>query len=130
MAAANLLPSRAVAAGSLQCHASCVAELPRGTVSLLFTDIEGSTQLQHRLGERYREVVNEHRRLLEEANAAHDGQIVERQTGLLSDERLGVRPLGSYPLKDFDSPEPLYQLRVEGLPERFPRPRVTSKRSR
>ena len=57
-----------------------MAELPRGTVSLLFTDIEGSTQLQHRLGERYREVVNEHRRLLEVAIAGHGGQVVDRQT--------------------------------------------------
>jgi class 3 adenylate cyclase len=57
-----------------------MAELPRGTVSLLFTDVEGSTQLQHRLHERYREVVNEHRRLLEEAIEANGGQVVDRQT--------------------------------------------------
>jgi len=44
-----------------------VSDLPRGTVTLLFTDIEGSTQLQHRLGERYQEVVGEHRRLVESA---------------------------------------------------------------
>lgn len=54
--------------------------LPRGTVSLLFTDVEGSTQLQRRLGERYREVVAEHRRLLEEAIKAHGGRVVDRQT--------------------------------------------------
>jgi hypothetical protein len=66
------------------------------------------------------------------AASAHGGQVLLSSSarGLLSDERLGVRPLGSYPLKDFDSPEPLYQLRVEGLPERFPRPRVAPKRSR
>jgi class 3 adenylate cyclase/streptogramin lyase len=57
-----------------------VSELPSGTVSLLFTDIEGSTQLQHMLGERYQEVVAEHRRILEEAFAAHWGTIVDRQT--------------------------------------------------
>ncbi len=54
--------------------------LPHGTVTLLFTDIEGSTQLQHRLGEGYQEVVAEHRRLLEEAFAAHQGVVVDRQT--------------------------------------------------
>jgi class 3 adenylate cyclase len=32
-----------------------MVDLPRGTVSLLFTDIEGSTQLQHRLQDDYRE---------------------------------------------------------------------------
>lgn len=187
-----------------------MAELPRGTVSLLFTDIEGSTQLQHRLQERYREVVNEHRRLLEEAIESNGGQVVDRQTesffavfprmrdaaaaaaaaqralathewpdgtqvkvrmgihagepelegdryvglavaraariaatahggqvllsgaarGLLTDERFRVRPLGSYALRDFDSPERLFQLQVDGLPDRFPRPRVATSRSR
>lgn len=183
-----------------------MADLPRGTVSLLFTDIQGSTQLQHRLQDRYREVVNEHRRLLEAAIESNGGQVVDRQTesffavfprmrdaaaaaaaaqralaahewpdevqvmvrmgihagepelegdryvglavsraarigatayggqvllsgaarGLLADERFRVRPLGSYPLKDFDSPEPLFQLQVDGIPDRFPRPRVAT----
>jgi class 3 adenylate cyclase/streptogramin lyase len=57
-----------------------VSDLPSGTVSLLFTDIEGSTQLQLRLGVRYQEVVAEHRRLLEQAFAAHGGTVVDRQT--------------------------------------------------
>ena len=57
-----------------------MTELPQGTVTLLFTDIEGSTQLQHRLGEGYQQVVAEHRRLLEEAFAAHQGTVVDRQT--------------------------------------------------
>ena len=57
-----------------------MTELPHGTVTLLFTDVEGSTQLQHRLGDVYQEVVAEHRRLLERAFAAHDGVVVDRQT--------------------------------------------------
>jgi class 3 adenylate cyclase/streptogramin lyase len=57
-----------------------MAELPRGTVSLLFTDIEGSTQLQRRLGDAYQGVVENHRLLLEEAFAAHGGTVVDRQT--------------------------------------------------
>ena len=48
--------------------------------------------------------------------------------GLL-DGRFSARSLGSYPLKDFDAPEPLYQLQADGLAERFPRPRVTPRRS-
>jgi YVTN family beta-propeller protein len=187
-----------------------MVELPRGTVSLLFTDVEGSTQLQHRLQDQYREVVTEHRRLLEEAIESNGGRVVDRQTesffavftrmrdaagaasdaqraiaahqwpdgapvkvrmgihagepeldgdryvglavaraarigacayggqvllssaacGLLSDGRFPVRPLGSYPLKDFDSPEPLFQLQVDGLPDRFPRPRTGAKPGR
>lgn len=57
-----------------------MSDLPRGTVTLVFTDVEGSTQLQHRLGERYQAVVAEHRRLLEEAFAEHGGVVVDRQT--------------------------------------------------
>ena len=38
--------------------------LPTGTVTLLFTDIEGSTRLLQRLGERYSEVLAECRHLL------------------------------------------------------------------
>src|SRR4029453_9773363 len=57
-----------------------MVELPRGTVSLLFTDVEGSTQLQHRLQDQYREVVTEHRRLLEEAIESNGGRVVDRQT--------------------------------------------------
>ena len=178
-----------------------MSELPGGTVSLLFTDIEGSTQLQHRLGERYQEVVEEHRRLLEAAFAEHGGVVVDRQTesffvvftrarhaaqaaadaqralaehewpdgvevkvrmgihsgdpelagdryvglavsraarvcasahggqvllsssarGLMSDhDRSALRSLGSYRLKDFEEPEPISQLVVDGLPSQFP----------
>jgi class 3 adenylate cyclase/streptogramin lyase len=184
--------------------------LPRGTVSLLFTDIEGSTQLTHRLGERYREVVNDHRALLEAAFEDNAGTVVDRQTesffavfprmrdaaaaavaaqqalaahewpdsavvkvrmgihagepevegdryvgltvsraarvaatahggqvilsgaanSLLADQRFSTRPLGAFQLKDFDVPEPLYQLVVDGLPQAFPRPRVMPRRSR
>jgi class 3 adenylate cyclase len=38
--------------------------LPTGTVTLLFTDIEGSTRLLTRLGERYAGVLAEYRHLL------------------------------------------------------------------
>ena len=56
-----------------------MAELPRGTVTLLFTDIEGSTELVKRLRERYPEVVTEHRRLLRKAFAEHGGTEVDTQ---------------------------------------------------
>ena len=53
--------------------------LPRGTVTLLFTDIEGSTQLLHELGEKYASVVGQHRRLLRAAFAHHCGVEIDTQ---------------------------------------------------
>src|SRR5919201_4307207 len=54
-------------------------ELPTGTVTLLFSDIEGSTRLLHELGDRYRDVLEEHRRLLREAFSARGGVEVDTQ---------------------------------------------------
>ena len=54
--------------------------LPTGTVSFLFTDIQGSTELLHRLGDqRYGEVLLEHQRLLREAFAREEGAEVDTQ---------------------------------------------------
>jgi len=53
--------------------------LPSGTVTLLFTDIEGSTRLLHELGDRYVQVLAEHRRTLRNAVAAHNGVEVDTQ---------------------------------------------------
>jgi predicted ATPase/class 3 adenylate cyclase len=53
--------------------------LPTGTVTLLFTDIEGSTQLSRRLGARYDELLATHRRLLRDAIAAYGGAEVDAQ---------------------------------------------------
>lgn len=51
-----------------------MAEPPVGTVTLLFTDIDGSTRLLERLGtERYAVVLDLHRRVLREAFARHGG---------------------------------------------------------
>ena len=54
-------------------------ELPTGTVTLLFTDIEGSTRLLHLLGERYADVLAECRRLLRAAFHQHHGHEVDTQ---------------------------------------------------
>jgi predicted ATPase/class 3 adenylate cyclase len=53
--------------------------LPTGTVSLLCTDIEGSTRLLHILGDRYAEALAEHRRLLRAAFGEHRGCEVDTQ---------------------------------------------------
>jgi predicted ATPase len=54
-------------------------DLPSGTVTFLFTDIEGSTRLLHELGDAYVGVLAEHRRILREAAAAHRGVEVDTQ---------------------------------------------------
>ena len=57
-----------------------MTELPSGTVTFLFTDIEGSTALLKRLGrDRYDEALAEHGRLLQAAFAAHQGRVVDTQ---------------------------------------------------
>jgi len=52
-------------------------ELPTGTVTFLLTDVEGSTELVRRLGDRWPEAVVDHRRLLREAVEAAGGQEVD-----------------------------------------------------
>ena len=54
-------------------------ELPSGTVTFLFTDIEGSTRLLHELGDAYAEALAEHRRTLREAFQRHGGVEVDTQ---------------------------------------------------
>jgi predicted ATPase/class 3 adenylate cyclase len=58
---------------------TALPELPTGTVTFLFSDIEGSTRLLHELGDRYAEALAEHRRTLREAFAAHGGVEVDTQ---------------------------------------------------
>ena len=56
------------------------SELPSGTVTFLFTDIEGSTRLLRTLGgERYHEVLAEHQRILREACAEAGGREIDTQ---------------------------------------------------
>src|SRR5450759_4390778 len=55
-------------------------DLPSGTVTFLFTDIEGSTKLLHELGaEAYAEALAEHRRILRAAFGANGGVEVDTQ---------------------------------------------------
>ena len=56
------------------------AGLPAGTVTFLFTDVEGSTRLLHGLGEEaYALALSRHRRVVREACAAHGGVEVDTQ---------------------------------------------------
>jgi peptide/nickel transport system substrate-binding protein len=180
-----------------------VAELPRGTVTFVFTDIEGSTALLKRLRDRYADVLEQHQLLLRAAFGTHGGREIDTQgdsfffafarardalgavvdaqqaladhawpeggeirvrmglhTGepaigeqryigvgvhraarisaaghggqvLLSNatrelveddlpDKVGIRELGTYQLKDVDRPERLFQLEIEGLRSWFP----------
>jgi class 3 adenylate cyclase len=57
-----------------------MVELPTGTVTFLFTDVEGSTRLLDELGaEQYAEALAGHRRLLRETFVVHGGVEVDTQ---------------------------------------------------
>lgn len=57
-----------------------MAELPIGTVTLLFTDIEGSTRLLQQLGDAvYGDLLAEHHRILRGAIATFDGREVKTE---------------------------------------------------
>jgi class 3 adenylate cyclase len=54
-------------------------DLPSGTVTLLFSGIEGSTRLLKQLGEHYTEALAQYRSLLRTAIHAHGGREVDTQ---------------------------------------------------
>ena len=63
------------------------AALPTGVMTFCLSDIEGSTELLERLGDRYVEALGEHRRLLRAAFAEFDGHE-------LGTEGVRVQPAG------------------------------------
>jgi predicted ATPase/class 3 adenylate cyclase len=86
-------------------------DLPSGTVTFLFTDVEGSTNLLHELGDAgYAEVLAEHRRMLRDAFARHGGVEVDTQgdaffvvfpsaPGALQAARDALRSLAATPIR-------------------------------
>ena len=56
-----------------------MSDLPIGTVTLLFSDIEGSTRLLQQLGERYAGVLADCRQLLRTAFIQYNGHEVDTQ---------------------------------------------------
>ena len=56
-----------------------MATLPSGTVTFVFSDIEGSTGLVKRLGDRYGEVLADHRRLMRETLGTLGGVEIDTQ---------------------------------------------------
>jgi class 3 adenylate cyclase len=71
----------AVAAGVQREHTDLRQHAaPDGTVTILFSDIEGSTQMTERLGDqRWLQVLREHNRIVREQLAAHGGFEVKSQ---------------------------------------------------
>src|SRR5712671_4792351 len=57
----------------------CMRELPTGTITLLFTDIEGSTRLLQQVGHRYDGILTECRKLLRAAFHRWNGYEVDTQ---------------------------------------------------
>jgi class 3 adenylate cyclase len=56
-----------------------VSELPGGTVTFLFSDIEGSTRLLEQLGDRYQDIHRDHRRILRERLSEAGGREIDTQ---------------------------------------------------
>lgn len=56
-----------------------MTELPTGTVTFLFTDIEGSTGLLRALGDRYPAVLERHNAIVREAASSHGGTVVSTE---------------------------------------------------
>src|SRR3954452_6273482 len=85
-------------------------DLPTGTVTFLFTDVEGSTRLLRQFGpERYAEALADHRRVLRDAFVAEGGVEVDTQgdaffvafptaAGASASARVGQRALASGPI--------------------------------
>ena len=56
-----------------------MAQLPAGTVTFVFTDLEGSTALVKELGERYGDVLSQHRRIVREVFGGSGGTEIDTQ---------------------------------------------------
>jgi class 3 adenylate cyclase len=56
-----------------------MTSLPGGTVTFVFTDIEGSTRLLQELGDEYGQVVDEHRRIMRASMTGHGGTEIDAQ---------------------------------------------------
>jgi DNA-binding SARP family transcriptional activator/DNA-binding beta-propeller fold protein YncE len=55
------------------------AQVPTGTVTFLFTDVEGSTRLVRELEDAYGELLERHHRLVREAFEQHGGEEIDSQ---------------------------------------------------
>jgi class 3 adenylate cyclase len=77
LTAVRLAVERDRAYGQVRATATDAAALPTGFVTLLMSDIEGSTALLHRLGDRYRDVLNVVRGVLRAATSRAGGREID-----------------------------------------------------
>ena len=56
-----------------------MVSLPSGTVTFVFSDVEGSTALLKQLGDRYADELSDHRRLMRDSFGAHGGVEIDTQ---------------------------------------------------
>ncbi len=77
-----------------------MGRLPSGTVTLLFSDVEGSTRLLEEQGDAYAGVLGEYRRLLREAASRHGGVEVDTQGDAYGSQKLASGTLMSPLLKE------------------------------
>ena len=92
-AALELSIDRSRLESMVRAQASESRTLPRGRVTLLHSDIEGSTALLDQLGARYGDVLAEQRRLVRAVVTAHGGREIDAR----ADEFFAVFPMGSHP---------------------------------
>ncbi len=77
LAAVRFVVENERAYGQVRATATDAAALPTGFVTLLMTDIESSTSLTHRLGDRYRDVLNDVRDILRAAVSRAGGREID-----------------------------------------------------
>jgi hypothetical protein len=82
-----------------------MAELPRGTVTLVFTDIEGSPRLLQTLGDRYRQAFQQHRTILRDAFTSQAG-VGGRHPGTLASSPSPPSRGPSRPRPEDNAPSP------------------------
>ncbi|HVR28881.1 MAG TPA: hypothetical protein VMS86_05045 [Thermoanaerobaculia bacterium] len=68
--------------------------LPSGTLTFLFTDIEGSTRWLRDLGSAYAKLLEDQRDLLRKAGAEHGGQVASRAERLRAEAHALEETLG------------------------------------
>ena len=77
LAAVRFVVERDRLQGQVAATATAAASLPSGFVTLLMTDIENSTALLHRVGDRYGALLNAVRRTLRAAVSRHRGREID-----------------------------------------------------
>ena len=77
LAAVRFVVERERLHGEIQATSTDAAALPTGFVTLLMTDMEGSTALLHRLGDRYGDILNDVRGILRTAVSRANGREID-----------------------------------------------------